>query len=174
MSPSSLNSPFTALLIALAIASGLMLSVKSTAFATTDDSRLRSSGSAEDAQDIEPLFDRCSTLARSPHWTDAGFVGVSSSHRFAMTRLCDLAERLLNDPNGDRSDEGGLVGRIVALPPVERPSAFASACREEARSGPRSLRALNWRNSPHQTAKMALCDRYERALTAKYLESQSR
>lgn len=156
-----------------AFAAGVMLSSESLVVAASDGVALNTSQSSAKEEGIDVLKDRCLSLARSPHWTDAGFIGAPAAHRFGMERLCNLAVQMLNDDAGARGpNEAGLTGEIFALPAADRPSAFSSACRKEADSGPRSLAALNWRNSPHRSAKMALCDQFERALVAAYFEAQ--
>ena len=126
----------------------------------------------DEAPAAKALYERCVVLARSPHWTDSGWIGAPSAHRQNLIRICSVADDLLR--NGQSGRAGAIEGPILALSAVSRPSAFSAACRDEARSGPRSLRALNWRNSPHQSAKMALCDQYERALVSSYFDAQLR
>ena len=126
----------------------------------------------DNAGAIRVLYNRCVIISGAPHWIDTGWISAPSAHRQGMKRLCDLAYSLLTDGQGgwsptDRSREG----RIVALPPESRPFAFASVCRDEARSGAHSLHALDWRNSPHKKTKVRICDLFERALTASYFRA---
>lgn len=161
--------------VGLNLLASLLFSVVPPASAKSPESSNVSSDSSVGEESIGSKHDRCLLLARTPHWTDSGWTGVPSGHRQGWERLCDLANNLLADDAGAvAAVVGGREREVLDLPPVSRPSAFAAACREEAHSGPRSLRALNWRNSPHQSAKMALCDQYERALVANYFDGQLR
>ena len=157
----------------LAFVASIILSAQSFVVAASSGGAVNTGQSSANEEGIDILKDRCLSLARSPHWTDAGFIGAPAAHRFGMERICNLAVQMLSDDEEARSaNDAGLIGQIFALPAADRPSAFSSACRKEAVSGPRTLAALNWRNSQHRSAKMALCGQFERALVAAYFEKQ--